>query len=63
MSITREYVESNKACRSLTGEKKISHAGRSNDLDELAGKHREYAESDKDFIPLNRHCLKKDKSQ
>ena len=31
-------------------------------MNKLAGKHREYAESDKDFIPRNRHCLKEDKS-
>jgi len=31
-------------------------------LDKLAEKHTEYAESDKDFIPRNRHCLKEDKS-
>jgi len=61
-SITREYEEDNNTCRSLTEEDKISHAGRSNDLNKLAEKHREYAESDKDFIPRNRHCLKEDKS-
>jgi len=61
-SITREYEEDNKTYRSLTGEKKISHAGRSNDFDKLAEKHQEYAESDKDFISRNRHCLKENKS-
>ena len=56
-SITLEYEEDNKTCRSFTGEKKISHTGRSNDLDNLAEKHKEYADSDKDFISRNRHCL------
>ena len=59
-SVTREYEEDNKTCRSLTGAEKISHTGRSNDLDKLAGKHRECAESDKDFIPRNRRFLKED---
>ena len=61
-SITLEYEEDNKTCRSFTGEKKISHAVRSNDLDNLVEKHKEYADSDKDFISRNRHCLKGKKS-
>ena len=61
-SITLEYEEDNKTCRSFTGEKKISHAVRSNDLDNLAEKHKEYADSDKDFISRSRHCLKEKKS-
>ena len=59
-SVTREYEEDNKTCRSSTGAEKISHTGRSNDLNKLAGKHRECAESDKDFIPRNRRFLKED---
>ena len=31
-------------------------------MDKLAGKHREYAEAHKDFIPRVRHCFKEDKS-
>lgn len=61
-SVTRKYEDDNKTCRSLTEEEKISHAGRSNDLDKLAGKNREIAEGDKDFIPRNRHWVKEDKS-
>ena len=46
-SITREYEEDNKTCRSLTGEEKIIHTDRSNNLDKFAEKHREYAESER----------------
>lgn len=61
-SVTRDYEEDNKTWRSLTGEEKISHTGRSNILDKVAGKQRENAEGDKDFIPRNRRCLKEGKS-
>ena len=61
-SVTREYEVDSKTCRSLTGEEEISHKGRSNDLEKLDRRHREYAEADKDFIAGSRHCLKEDKS-
>ena len=61
-SITLEYGEDNKTCRALTGEEKLSHVDRSNYLDKLAGKHREYAEGDKDFIPRHKRRLKEDQS-
>ena len=53
-SITREYEEDNKTCRALTGEEKLSHIDASNDVNKLAGKHSEYADGDKDFIPRHK---------
>ena len=49
-SVTRVYEEDNKTCRSLTGEEKISHRDRSDNLSKLAGKNREYAEGYKDLL-------------
>ena len=49
-SVIRVYEEDNKTCRSLTGEEKISHRDRSDNLDKLAGKNREYAEGYKDLL-------------
>ena len=49
-SATRVYEEDNKTYRSLTGEEKISHRDRSDNLDKLAGKNREYAEGYKDLL-------------
>ena len=58
-SVTREYEEDNKTCRSLTGEEKISRTARSSDLDKPGRRHREYAEGDKDFILATGIAIKK----
>ncbi|KAJ7382878.1 hypothetical protein OS493_032251 [Desmophyllum pertusum] len=53
---TREYEEEDNAtCRSVTREEKISRAGGADAMDKLAESKREYAVSDRDFIPKNRH--------
>ena len=49
-SVARGYEEDNKTCSSQTGEDKVNHTVRSNDLDRLGRRRREYAEADKDFI-------------